>query len=131
MSGGITIDSKRTAAAVARFPEMEGEDVRPGLRVKVAPCVPPHMLAVIRAREGRPCPKVDLQPENTEPAELFTMLSREETRGIVPEWIDLNLSAFSSEEKARLLNRAVYAIHNERITELVRQPAPQQQQEAN
>jgi hypothetical protein len=37
------------------------------------PCVPPHFLEAIREKEGRPCPRVELEPGNHAAAELVSL----------------------------------------------------------
>lgn len=109
MMGGITVDSKATAKAVALFPEMEGQRIRVGQRIRLAPCVPDAQLAVFAQREGRKCPRVELRPENIESQELFAILQSEKTRPLAQGWIADNLSAFTTEERTRIVNRTIRA----------------------
>lgn len=128
MGDGLTITTGN-AAEIAAFPELvDDADLSPGRRVVLPPCLPEHDLARYVVRYGRPCPRVELEAANEEPAEIFGMLAREETRGLVRDWMEYNLGAFTLEEQAAILNRALFAIHDPEISRLLR---PQPRQEAN
>lgn len=111
---GLTI-TQGTARAIAAFPEMEGELVQIGRRVALDPCVPEHMLAAIRQREGRACPRVELEPKNEESAVLLSLLLREETRVLAPTWIEQNLTHLGDEESQRVVNRTISALNAESV----------------
>lgn len=124
MGNGLTITTGN-AAEIAAFPELvDDADLSPGRRVILPPCLPEHDLARYAVSYGRPCPRVDLDAANEEPAEIFGMIAREETRGLVRDWMDYNLGDFAVEERAAILNRALFAIHDPAISRLLRPQAP-------
>jgi hypothetical protein len=104
------------AREISAFPEMEGETIRPGRRVKLSPCVPEPILAAFRQREGRTCPRVELDPQNAEAAQLVAVLSSEQTRPIADAWVQANVRDLPGDEPRRILNRVVRALHDPRIT---------------
>lgn len=128
--GGLTIETKAVRDAIAACPEMEGETVRVGRHVIVPPCIPEPILVAFKAREGRPCPRVALKPENAEAQQLVSILIRKETRGLAPKWIKQNVDPLGDEASTRIVNRAIVAVHSEKVSRLL-YPSSPEKQEAN
>jgi hypothetical protein len=60
--------------------KVAGSTLRVGDAVEVPPCLKDSELEDFRKARGRECPKIDLEPENAVPYEVFRMLIREDSR---------------------------------------------------
>lgn len=118
--GGLTIESTATAKVIAAFPEMEGETLRVGRSVRLDPCMPAPILAAFEAKEGRPCPRVELQPGNVEASQLFAIITCEDTRPLAQRWMDHNLAGLTEEEAGLVVNRTIAARMSEKVAALYR-----------
>lgn len=70
---GVPVADAAEAAFFSAQPEANVE-YHPGDLVKLRACVPDWELELIQQREGRPCPRVELEPENGD-ASALTFLS--------------------------------------------------------
>jgi hypothetical protein len=85
------------------------------------PCVPEHFLAVIREREGRPCPQVELEPDNIVAANLFS-LAISDHAALVPLWFETMAGALDVPEQRAVLSRVVQALMDGETRTLFRRP---------
>lgn len=85
------------------------------------PCVPEHFLAAIREREDRPCPRVDLEPDNLVAANLFS-LAVSDHAGLVPLWFELLTDGMDQWEREAVLSRVVRALLDDEIGTHLRKP---------
>lgn len=68
--------------------------------------MPEHFLAVISEREERPCPRVDLEPDNLAAANLFS-LAISDHAGLTPLWFETLTDGMDAWERQAVLSRVV------------------------
>lgn len=81
------------------------------------PCVSAKESAQILARHGRPCPRVDLEIENTLAGSLAFGMLDERTRPSVP--LIALLEAGSMDDARRALARAAAAVRSKAVNEVL------------
>ncbi len=84
------------------------------------PCVPEHFLKVIRGKEDRPCPRVELEPDNAIAANLFS-LAISDHAGLTPLWFETLTEGMDSEERRAVMGRVVRALTDEEVAARVSQ----------
>ncbi len=109
----------RTKLEAARYSSALGRKVRVGAWLKEKPCVPAGLLRAIREETGRRCPRVELLPGNAEAFELLLVMAREETRGAVEPYLAGLSRGMSNEGRFRVLRRAVSALNNAKVNEIL------------
>lgn len=95
----------------------EGEDLAE------TPCVREGELERIRKIHGRPCPRIELRPENYLAAEVVWSSIAEHTRGLAPGLLDAGLAGAPLEEREDVRRRVLEALHSPAVMALV-SPAP-------
>lgn len=110
MMGGREVQNAAEATAIT---ELLGEPVVVGQFVEEPPCQPAAYLAMIEEREGRPCPRVELDPANGLASSLVMLSLNEHTRGAAQ-----GLASASPRRQARVAwQRAVAALQSQAVAE--------------
>lgn len=112
MMGGLDVATTEQAARLARILL---RPVELGEHVEEPPCVPDGWLARIEATQGRPCPRVELEPDNAEAA-AAVMLSL----GTHTAWLagpTLEAAGFDDDELAAVLGRVGAALLSPAVVE--------------
>jgi hypothetical protein len=78
------------------------------------PCVPEHFLKVIREKDDRPCPRVELEPDNAIAANLFS-LAISDHAGLVPLWFETLTDGMDGEERQAVMGRVVRVLMDEEV----------------
>ena len=86
------------------------------------PCVPEHFLKVVREKEDRPCPRVELEPDNAIAANLFS-LAISDHAGLVPLWFETLREGMDGEERRAVMGRVVRVLMDREVVGQVRKPA--------
>jgi hypothetical protein len=73
------------------------------------------VLTEIKKRTGRPCPRVILEPENVDAAQLVGFLIPEDTRGLAPALYDAIAEDLTAEDRRFLLMRVSGALHDPKV----------------
>ncbi len=84
------------------------------------PCVPEHFLAAIRKREDRPCPRVELEPDNIAAANLFS-LAISDHAGLMPLWFGTLAEGMDAWERQVVLSRVVRVLLDDEVASRLRQ----------
>jgi hypothetical protein len=112
MMGGYEVqgaaDARVLTALLKPDPDMP---IRPGQILEEPPCLPWETLEIIRAREGRPCPRVELDPDNQLAASVVMLSLREHTRPLIGPLT----SGMSKTERHRTFVRAAAALQSEAV----------------
>jgi len=103
-------DARRLSASLGRGVE-EGEHVEEG------PCVPEYHLAAIREQWGRPCPRVELDPDNVDAATLAFFMVQPHLRPLFDPYYAASLEGDPPEVRRALLIRVSNAVHSEQMLE--------------
>lgn len=128
--GGLAIDSEGTRATVlqairdGKLAKVDPASVRVGQRIALKPCVPEEpVLRMCRERDGRPCPRVELDPDNYAAHQILRAQFREDTRGLAPALADALLAGLEPEERAEVLRRVVTTMADKAVQDAMRPPA--------
>ncbi len=78
------------------------------------PCVPEHFLAAISEREDRPCPRVELEPDNIAAANLFSLASSDHA-GLVPLWFDTLTDGMDARESRAVISRVLRTLLDDQV----------------
>ena len=119
MLGGTEVENAGEEAFYRSLPELGDQDPSVGSFIELEPCVPEHYLAAIEEQEGRPCPRVELDPRNDEPLSLFQVLLREDLRPLAPALFGSMCGGLSREAQRGVLDRAIRAVTDPDVTELL------------
>lgn len=119
MREGTVIADEAAAEAVNRAmrenPEVwEGHaEVGVGELVRLDPCIPASWPY---ARPDRPCPRVELDPQNTVAADLVLAALPEHTRPLMPAFMRARLAGLPADHRRRVTLRVVRALHSEPVS---------------
>jgi hypothetical protein len=102
VQGGLDVDTEAAAAGASR---VVGRRVEVGERLSEEPCLPTKHLASIESEFGRPCPRVELLPENREAAELVWLAVLEHLRPLFGPAFEALSDDLEPEERRRLVMR--------------------------
>jgi len=111
--GGCTV-TERTRDSIAALPELRGSTPEVGDEIELAPCLNEYELAVYE-RQGRPCPRVELEPGNGEPLRAAQLLMRDDGRIAFPEWFRAACGNWSADRRLTILDRALEALASDRV----------------
>lgn len=81
----------------------------------------PQFLEATQAREGRTCPRVELEPDNVLAANLLS-LTVSDHASLAPAWWEAMGADPDVEERRAVLRRVVLALNHEELTERLRKP---------
>ena len=115
MGGGVV----QTEQAARELSELLPRTVSKGDELNEPECVAKHELGVYE-QLGRPCPRVDLDPENVEAAEAMNLSIRADLRHLAEPY--LLAVAEDPEERASLILRVAGTLRNARVTEILHPP---------
>jgi hypothetical protein len=117
--GGTQLEDEREAEELAQEPGQEGESFEGGELVELQPCLPPHYLAEIARREGRPCPRpgIGMDAETATAFELVQLSISESTRHLVEGMLR---DEAAGPVRSRLRRRVAMAIQDPAIAALAR-----------
>lgn len=139
----MSVETEREADELAKIPfvrlavhEGRMEPIEVGSDVSLRACVGLDVtapdgnvsnaeLAAIERETGRPCPRVELEPANHLAAAAFGRLVREDIARAFPVWWAGATRGLSEAEADRVLERALTAMGDPRVTEALH-PKPQQ-----
>lgn len=98
---------------------MAGEDAPEG------PCLPDGILEEFyQKQKGRPCPRVELHPDNDEAFRLASAMLSSTTRTVVPVYAMLLLDGMPGGWALEVTERAVAAAQSQAVADAMRPPAP-------
>jgi hypothetical protein len=94
--------------------------------LSLPPCLKPAALADFQKERGRPCPRVELDPENAHACSLFTTLSRDVTRPMALELFraESRERGWAASYRLQIMRRATVALLDPDIAEAMRPKAP-------
>lgn len=96
---------------------MDSAPVRVGEAFELAMCVPPHWPP---RTEERPCPRVELWPENELAARIVFATLPEHTRSLMPHYIEALTAELDPSESRRAIARAVRTLQSPAVTDWMR-----------
>jgi hypothetical protein len=85
------------------------------------PCVPELFLKVIREKDDRPCPRVELESDNAIAANLFS-LAISDHADLVPLWFETLTERMDGEERRAVMGRVVRALMDEDVATHINRP---------
>lgn len=84
------------------------------------PCVQRYLLPIIEETEGRPCPRVELHPDNGLAADLAALLLQpREQQGLLQPLFEAACEEMSAGDQLTLIHRVYGAVQSPRIVRLV------------
>jgi len=123
MTGGTIVEDAEQARYYSALPEANREYAE-GSEVKLDPCVPAHELALIQEREGRPCPRVDLEPENYH-ASALAYIAVGSMPFLFGPYYDAATEDLPARERLSLIDRIVRAAQHPSLTQQQKDAAEQ------
>lgn len=96
---------------------MDFAPVRVGEEFGLEMCVPPHWP--LRTEE-RPCPRVELWPENDLAARIVFAALPEHTRPLLPEYVEALVADLTPEDARRTVARAFRTLQSSAVTDWMR-----------
>jgi len=103
MMGGIDV---RTPEQAEIYSRMLREPVQIGAHIEEPECMPEHDPRWQRAlREGRECPRVDLDRDNRLPYQLLLLAGSDHTRPVFGPFFNASCGHLPAEERAAILSR--------------------------
>jgi hypothetical protein len=81
------------------------------------PCLPESLLREIDAEHGRPCPRVQLAPQNGVAAELVSFLLDERLRPLAAELVRGRTRWMQSDERTLLILRLARALQDKHVAQ--------------
>ena len=114
--GGLVV-SGRLTEQIRQMPLMSGQDVEDG-HVALPACKPTSELESERApwrKAGRPCPFVELSPENWQAADVVTYSLSEHTRGLSDLYAETVVLGLPQPDRAPFLDRVLSALQSEPV----------------
>lgn len=133
MGGGVLIESRDDQR---RYGRREVADALPDAPLEIGtllvldPCVPIPWPDT-RARESRPCPRVDLDPENVVAMAMVEVLLSETNRAAFAPFFDATCGWMPDDERARLLSRVINATSSPPVADARRRQAQEAQRRAS
>lgn len=83
------------------------------------PCQNQGILADIKDRTGRPCPRVELDPENFVPADLVKFILDERLASFAEGQFQDYASDWTALERIEIRNRLAGAIHSPEVQDIL------------
>lgn len=118
--GGTTLDTDEEAEAVNEIPrvKLSGTTYKAGDFVSLPHCLKDDAeLARFAKANGRPCPRVVLDPSNVPASNLVSMTIREDVRPFVGPYFEATHAAASSDTRRRMLARVALTVMDRDVTE--------------
>lgn len=107
MTGGTVPKDAKEAARLSRLLERQVEIDED---VQEEPCVPEGLLTLIETQTGRPCPRIDLDPDNQTPAQLVSLALMPHTRWLAAQALQSAIEPLVPEARAALVDRVAAAL---------------------
>lgn len=118
--GGTTVETDEEAEELSALPRLKvkGQVVRAGEFIELPHCLKDDdELAKYPARFGRPCPRVELEPENGEAMTLLSMSIREDIRHFAQPYFDAAHGNAPVDTRRRLLVRVTRTLTDRAVTD--------------
>lgn len=118
MTGGCEVRDAEHARSLGSF---GGSDDLPevGSHFEADPCMDDGTLEVFERVNGRPCPRVELEPDNEIPAELFHAALHEQSRPYAQALEETLTAEMPQDRRAAVLRRAIHILTSERVVKLL------------
>lgn len=115
--GGVEIKSEKQARRFLRLHDVD--EVKVGTTLTLPPCEPDAILAVISEKYGRPCPRVELDPENGPAASLASLTLSSHLNPLVAPLYEAATVDFTADQRISMIHRIVAALQDDRIIDLL------------
>lgn len=120
MTGGHDVGSEAEAEA---YSSLLDRPVAVGEHVEEAPCVPEHTLAKLQEELGRPCPRVELEPENRPALNLVGLSLQPHLQHLFDSMCEATCADLTPEEQRAFLMRVATALDSEAVRARQQPPA--------
>lgn len=117
VKGGFPIRNEKQARRFLRLHDVD--EVKVGTVLTLPTCEPEPVLALIREKYGRPCPRVELDVENGPAASLASLVISSHLSPLIDPLYEAATVDLTAEQRLALVYRVIHALQDSRVVDLL------------